>query len=163
MEEIFSNTFVRDRVQLLEPQLRDTLQAVRVLRSKALDECFQNLLWSEFSSAESNRVYLHWCWLSSRYRARHLECVSAVLRDGAFPDRVKTQANQLWADFDSNETEFDRGCLKVARELQPIVKASNPRLKQLGKSAADTARAVILLTSRIQVVKDHPPTLREVS
>lgn len=179
-----------DRVLRIEPQLRETLVLARATRRAAIDDCFRNLSWSGKVQIESDPDYI--AWLASTradmvgaravdellgklvetqtgMQSMNSEVEDAERRELSrhFYLEFRSLRNELLtalAKREAEEAAFDAESLRIAGAVRSkLSKLGDRRMRQIGASAVDTARAVSLLARRIQVVKDHPPTMADAS
>lgn len=179
-----------DRVLRIEPQLRETLALARSTRRAAIDDCFRNLSWSAQIALENDEDYIAWLTAvrADVVGARKLddllgklvETQSGMLcMNGEVEDSERRELSMtFYRDFhslrkelpgavnerDAEEAALDGASLDAAKAVRrKLSKLRDRRLSQIGASAVETARAVILLAKRIQVVKEHPPTMADAS
>lgn len=177
---------VFDRVQRLEPHLRISLAAVRETAYQAINDVWMNYSWASGDDIEGDHDFQVWSAVHAAQRVLTKQFDDVVVSlienlqnqaslDSEVEDSerrelsmqlyghyetLQKQLKQLVHQRDIDAATVDAANLSCARVLAvKVAPLKKPRLKQIAKSAIDSALAASLLARRVAVVKDQPPTM----
>ncbi|MBS2009835.1 MAG: hypothetical protein JST01_22470 [Cyanobacteria bacterium SZAS TMP-1] len=155
MNPFLESPHIADRVQILEPELREVLNSVREMRTKALNNCFLSFFRSPLATPKATELYCDWSMLFLERQKQLAESQEQFL---TVDPCDQAEIKRIWREIDSAERNLDKSSLELAKNLYSIFQESgDKRFKMIGSSAVDVAKAVLLLSSRIQVIKEHMP------
>lgn len=175
-----------DRVTRIEPALRDTVFAVRQVSFEAVNDVWRNLAWMTSCRLVGDPDFVAWSAAHAANRVMQskfdaalselAECMQNIKRmDDEIEESERRELSlQYYRQFEQLKSELiklvgERDCqcelvdaadLSCAQLLRiKVCSLKDSRLKQIARSAIDSALAAKHLARRLAVVKDHPPTL----